>query len=80
MNIQLMRDILKWCSIINCGLLLFWFLLFMLAHDWMIHFYGRWFRLSADQFDAINFAELVFFKIGIILFNLVPLAALYIVQ
>jgi hypothetical protein len=80
MNIQIARDILMWCTIINYGLLLFWFLLFLLAHDWLIHFYGRWFQLSADQFNAINFAGMLFFKIGIILFNLVPLIALYVIR
>jgi len=41
---------------------------------------ARWFRLSAEQFDAISFAGIVFFKTGIILFNLVPCISLHIVD
>ena len=40
---------------------------------------SKWFRLPSEQFDAINFAGIVFFKVGVILFNLVPYVALRIV-
>jgi hypothetical protein len=33
---------------------------------------GRWFRLSVEQYDAINYIGMAPFKLGIILFNLVP--------
>jgi len=39
-------------------------------------FTGRWFRLSIEQFDAMNYMEMAPFKIGIILFSLVPYIAL----
>jgi len=31
-----------------------------------------WFRLSREQFDGLHYAGMSIFKIGIILFNLVP--------
>lgn len=70
------RDALVWCLVINYGLLLWWFLLFSIAHDWMYRFHGRWFRMSVAQFDAIHYAAMAMYKIGILLFNLVPLLAL----
>jgi len=79
MNIQTVRRALLWCAIINYGLLLWWWLYFMLAHDWMHRFLGSWFHLSVEQFDAINFAGILFYKIAIVLFNIVPCIALYIV-
>jgi hypothetical protein len=79
MNIQTVRRALLWCSIINYGLLLWWWLYFMLAHDWMHRVAGSWFNLSVQQFDAINFAGILFYKIAIVLFNIVPCIALYIV-
>ena len=79
MTVEILRDVLAWCSVINLGLLLFWWLWFMLAHDFMYRFHGRWFKLSAEKFDAINYALIGFFKIGIILFNIVPYLALRIV-
>ena len=79
MSIETLRNFLLWCAVINYGLLIVWVLPFMLAHDWTHRFYGRWFHLSAEQFDGINYAGIVLFKIGIILFNLVPYVALHVV-
>ena len=79
MNLDVARDVLLWCAAINYGVLLCWFLLFVFAHDWMLRLHGRWFRISAEQFDAIHYAAMAIYKIGIILFNLVPFVALLIV-
>jgi hypothetical protein len=76
MNIEIVRKGLLWCTAINYGILLVWFLFFMLAHDWMYQFHGRWFHLSVDQFDMLHYAGLSVYKIGIILLNLVPYIAL----
>jgi hypothetical protein len=79
MTIDLVRDALLWCFIINIGILLWWFLFFALAHDWVYQFHGKWFKLSVDKFDAIHYAGMAFFKICIFLFNIVPYFALSIV-
>jgi len=79
MTLEAIRDVLGWCSAINIGLLLFWWLGFMLAHGFIYRLHGKWFKLSVEKFDAINYALLGFFKIGIILFNIVPYLALRIV-
>ena len=70
MTIEIIRDVLAWCSVINIGLLLWWFLFFTLAHDWTYRFHSKWFNLSIDTFDAIHYAGMALFKIGIFLFNL----------
>ena len=41
--------------------------------------YGRWFHLSVEQFDVMHYAGMALFKIGILLFHLVPYIALQIV-
>jgi len=41
--------------------------------------YGRWFHLSVEQFDALHYAGMALFKIGILLFNLVLYIVLQIV-
>lgn len=79
MSIEIARQFLLWCTVINYGILLLWFAMFAFAHDWMHQFHGRWFRLSVDQFDAIHYAGIAIFKVGVILFNLVPYIALHIV-
>jgi hypothetical protein len=76
MTIELTRNFLLWCTVINYGVLLLWFLAFVFAHAWILNIHGRWFRLSRDQFDALHYAGMSVFKIGIILFNLVPFVVL----
>jgi hypothetical protein len=76
MTIELLREFLLWCTVINMGLLLWWFLLFSLAHDWLYRFHGRWFRLSEERFDYAHYLGMALFKVGIFLFNLVPYCAL----
>lgn len=76
MNIEVMRNFLMWCTIINYGILVVWFLFFVLARNWMQRLHGRWFRLSDEQFDAIHYGGMAGYKIGIILFNLVPFIVL----
>lgn len=79
MSAELVREVLGWCIVVNYGILIVWFLVFMLAHDWFHRFHGQWFRLSTEQFDAIHYAIMGIYKIGIILFNLAPYVALLIV-
>jgi hypothetical protein len=76
MTIEVTRAFLLWCTVIDYGVLVVWFLAFVFGHDWMMRLHGRWFRLSRDQFDALHYAGMSMFKIGIILFNLVPFVVL----
>jgi hypothetical protein len=80
MTVEQIRDVLAWCSVINIGLLLWWFLMFALAHDFVYRLHGKWFRLTVERFDAIHYAGMAFFKIGIFLLNIVPYLALRIVM
>jgi hypothetical protein len=77
--VDTIRDVLGWCAVINLGLLLWWFLFFMLAHDWMYRIHGKWFKLPVERFDALHYAGMAFFKICILLFNIVPYLAIRIV-
>ena len=77
MYINEIRDILLWCVGINYGILIIWFGCFMRAHDWLYRLHVRWFKLSNQTFDTIHYAGMAAYKIGIMLFNLVPLLALY---
>ena len=80
MSMELTRKFLRWCTVINYGILLVWFLVFTLGHDWMRRFHGRWFHLSDQQFDALHYAGMSIYKIGVLLFNLVPFLVLSIVH
>lgn len=79
MNHFPLRDFLLWCTILNYLVLFLWFIVFCLAHEWMVRLHGRWFRLTTAQFDAIHYGGMAVYKVGILLLNLVPLVALSIV-
>ena len=79
MTVELIRDGLAWCAVINIGILLLWFLSFSLAHNWIYQVHRKWFKLSEETFDAIHYASLGFFKMCVLLFNVVPYLALRIV-
>jgi hypothetical protein len=79
MAVEIVRDVLVWCAVINYSLLLLWFLIYSLAHDWLYTLHGTWFTLSGEKFAAIHYAGMAFFKLGIFLFNLAPYVGLRIV-
>ena len=79
MTVELIRDSLAWCAVLNMGVLLLWFLGFMVAHDWIYQLHGKWFKLSEEKFDTIQYASMGFFKLSILLLNIVPYLALRIV-
>jgi hypothetical protein len=79
MTLETARAFFGWCVLINYGVLLAWFLVFVFAHDWMRKMHGRWFRLPAAHFDAFHYAGIGLYKLGIILFCLAPWIALLIV-
>lgn len=79
MTLEIVRSTLAWCIVINMVLLMLWFLLFTLAHDWMYRLHGKWYQLSVGTFDTIHYSGMALFKIGILLLNLAPYLALRIV-
>jgi hypothetical protein len=79
MSIETARNALLWCAVIDYGVLIMWFLLLLLPHQWLYRLSGRPFHLTAEQFDAVNLAGIVLFKILVIIFNLVPYIALRII-
>lgn len=80
MSLEKIRYLLLWCTIINYAWIVLWFLLVVLGREWIYRLWGRWFQLSTEQFDRLNFTGMMLYKIGVLLFNLVPLTALYIVK
>ena len=76
MNIETLRSFLLGCLGINYGILMLWFVVFIVAHDALYRLHARWFRISVAQFDAIHYAGMAVYKIGVLLLNLVPYLAL----
>jgi hypothetical protein len=77
MTIESMRSFFLWCTVVNYAILLVWFLVFAFARDEIRRIHVRWFRLSDTQFDVLHYGAMAIYKIGIVLFNLVPLVVLF---
>ena len=80
MSLIEIRDFLLCSLVINYGLLLVWFTAFLFGHEPLYQLHTRWFRLSVEAFDAIHYGAMAAYKIGILLFNLIPLIALQFVR
>lgn len=78
MEMSTLRDVLVWSLVVNYGILLVWFVMFSLAHDAVYRLHTRWFRLSRETFDALNYGGMAVYKIGVLLLNVAPLVALLI--
>ena len=76
MSVYEIKNVLLWCVGLNYAVLIIWFGAFIFAHDRLYGMHSRWFKLPVETFDAIHYAGLAAYKIGILLFFLVPLIAL----
>jgi len=79
MTIEIVRKVLAWCAVMNIGLLVWWFIFIALAHDWTYRLHSKWFKISVETFDSIHYAGMASFKMGTLLFILIPYFALHIV-
>ena len=75
-----LKEFLIWSIAINYAVLFLWFGVFVYAHDWVYRTHTRWFRLSVESFDALNYGGVAVYKIGVLLLNVVPLIALLIIS
>lgn len=79
MNLNQLQQFLVWCTVINYALLILWWVILLLPHQWIYNLSGKPLKLSPDEFDKCNFTGIVFYKLGIILLFLVPYIALRII-
>jgi hypothetical protein len=79
MNADTIQAMLGWASLLNLGLLLFWFSTFMIAHDWVYRIHSNWFKMSVVEFDAIHYRLMGFYELSIFVVLLGPYLALRII-
>lgn len=72
MTIKNLQTTLGWCSIINFVLLFISVAFFMFAHDWVYNIHSKFFNISVETYDALWFLTVAFWKIVVIIFNVVP--------
>jgi hypothetical protein len=76
-TIEVIKHFLLWNTVINYVILLIWAGAILVARNWIFAMHGRMFGVAPEKIAAMHFKCIAIYKIGILLFNLVPLAALY---
>ncbi|RLE18290.1 MAG: hypothetical protein DRJ50_13190 [Actinobacteria bacterium] len=79
MTLEVIRNMLGWCTLINFGILLLWFVMMVPARGVVHGIHGKMFRLAPEQMDEIHYRLMAQFKMLVIVFCLVPYLALRIV-
>ncbi len=57
-------------------LLMFWFLMYALAGDWVYRMHSSLFMISRPDFELMHYAGMMFFKLFIFAVFLIPYIAL----
>lgn len=79
MDLILLQSFLFWCSVINMSILLIWFVMFIVAHEFLYNLHSKWFKVSYETFNSIHYGAMAFWKLSVFLFNLVPYIVLEII-
>ena len=80
MNIETIREFLGWCKVINFGLMALVVVKLLLMRDWASRVHAKMFGLDDASVRESYFQFVVYYKIAILVFNLVPYIALTIMS
>lgn len=72
MDLQTLQTFLGWCVILNFAVMMYLFVVIVLAGDWIHRLHGRWFPMSREAFYLTMYAFLGVYKMLVIAFNVVP--------
>jgi hypothetical protein len=74
--IEVVQRMLMWCTMINVVLLIVSFLILSMARQWVYKMHSVWFPITESQFNVAIYCFMGFYKILIIVLNIVPWIAL----
>ena len=74
--LQTLGAMLARSFLLGLAFLLLWFLLYLIAPDWMFKMNARWFNIDKRSFDLINYFGMGFVKISILVFFFFPYLAI----
>ncbi len=80
MNIETVHEFLGWCTVINLGVLFFGVIKVLSIRDWASKVHAKMFQVDEASVRQAYFLYFVYYKIAIIVFNLVPYIALSIMD
>ena len=79
MTIDILREVLGWCAVINIGLLIFSSIFVVSLRGPISRIHAKMFNLDESDLSLAYFQYLAQYKIAIIVFNIIPYFALRIV-
>jgi hypothetical protein len=80
MDLDLLGSFFRWCCIINFSCLLLSTLALLLMPDVIYRIHGSLFKLTREAFNTQIYQFLAMYKVLILVFNLAPFLALWIMQ
>ena len=80
MDIQILTRFFMWCTILNVGLLMCSFIIWVLAADFIYRVHGKWFPMPRETFNVVFYVFLGVYKILLLVLNVVPWAVLSIMD
>ena len=63
------------CFFLGMAFVIIWFLLCAATGNWMYELHAQWFRMSIEQMQIIHYYGLMFTKVCIFIFFLIPYIA-----
>jgi hypothetical protein len=76
MYLNQIMTFLGWCSVINIGVLVFSAVFLFIFKDFAINIHSKITGVSSSKLPTLYFSYMANYKIGILIFNLVPYIAL----
>ena len=76
MQIETLREFFGWCLVLNGGLFILTAVNLLLLKGWASRLHAKMFGVEEGAVSRIYFQVLAFYKIVLIVFNLVPYVAL----
>jgi hypothetical protein len=70
--LEMLAGILIRSFLLGLGLMLLWFLFYLVLPDWTYEMNTKWFNIGRHEFDLINYCGIGFVKMCILLFFLFP--------
>jgi len=79
MDIQTLTLFFMWCTIINSGVLIFLTLVLMVAPNLTYRLQSKFIPITQETFYIVFYSFMGFFKVVVLVFNVVPWIALLII-
>lgn len=77
MTYETLFDFFLWSTVFNIIVLAWWSVWIMTGGDFVYKMHSRWFEMTREDFNKLHYFGLAFYKLMIILFNVVPLLVLW---